>query len=256
MPSDEETIEGEPRDREDLDSDPRPRLTLNFQGPPLVLPEESSHIPAILPEIPPWRPPSKESIGTRDAWSSGKEPDGQTASEGIAEEDEPDGDTRLSSHAVDRPSQDWRNSDSNHAIELVDRNRPSSPGLDLRSEMAEKFALGDFTGSLRAAELLLGVDSEDAQALHHANSSRIHLEQLYVARLGRLSWIPRVCVPDSEVRWLGLDHRAGFLMSRIDGLISLEQLLELSGMERLEALKMLCELCDNSAIELREPLKT
>jgi hypothetical protein len=55
-------------------------------------------------------------------------------------------------------------------------------------------------------------------------------------------------VPDAEVRWLGLDHRAGFLLSRIDGVATVDELVDVSGMGRLEALKILAELLEAKAI--------
>ena len=137
-----------------------------------------------------------------------------------------------------------------NAIELVDHARPL-PAADLATEMAECFALGDFSGALRAAELLLGHRPEDESALRYARSSRDKLEQLYASRLGGFEQVPHVAVPESEIRWLGLDHRAGFLLSRIDGVVDIETLLDIAAMSRIEALKTLIELIDAGAVELR-----
>ena len=136
------------------------------------------------------------------------------------------------------------------ALGLVDRNRPMQSELDLASEMAERYALGDFTGALRAAELVLGQRPDDPAAQRYAKSSRERLEQLYSSRLGRLDRVPEVVLPDRNIRWLGLDHRAAFLLSRIDGMHSVEEVLDVSGMPRLEALKTLCELLELKAIRL------
>lgn len=142
---------------------------------------------------------------------------------------------------------------SSGALDLVERNRPSSPELDLAGEMAERYALGDFTGALKTAEFLLGRDANDAKARRYASSSRERLEQIYSSRLGKPERIPVVVVPDRSVRWLGLDHRAGFLLSRIDGAHSIDEIVDVSGMARLEALKTLVELLDLNAIRLDEP---
>lgn len=139
------------------------------------------------------------------------------------------------------------------ALDLVDRNRPSSPDLDLAGEMAERYALGDFTGALKAAEFMLGRNPNDANAQRYARSSRERLEQLYSSRLGNLERVPVVIVPDRSVRWLGLDHRAGFLLSRIDGTHTIDEIVDVSGMQRLEALKTLVELLDLNAIRLEDP---
>jgi len=138
------------------------------------------------------------------------------------------------------------------ALGLVDRARPSSqPGVDLASEMAERYALDDFTGALRIAELLLGSDPSNPEARRYAQSCRERLVQIYTSRLGAITHRVEVIVPDREVRWLGLDHRAGFLLSRIDGTHTVDEVIDMSGMQRLEALKTLVDLRDAGAIRIR-----
>jgi len=138
------------------------------------------------------------------------------------------------------------------ALDLVDRSRPSSVEIDLPTEMVDRYALGDFTGSLRAAELLLGRDPDDENARAYAEASKQRLEQIYSSRIGPLDRVPTVTVPEGEIRWLGLDHRAGFLLSRIDGTSTFEEVIDMSGMPRLEALKTMVELLDAGAISRNE----
>jgi hypothetical protein len=137
-----------------------------------------------------------------------------------------------------------------HALDLVDRSVPplAAPLVDLASEMTDRYDLGDFSGALVAAEMVLARDPEDASARQYAAACRERLEQFYVARIGSLTRVPIVSVRDVDLRWLGLDHRAGFLLSRIDGQASLEEVLDVSGMPRLEALRTLVELCDAGAL--------
>ena len=128
------------------------------------------------------------------------------------------------------------------ALGLVERSRLSSSGLDLVAEMRERFELDDFTGALRAAELILGRRPHDPEAGRVCTECRAQLERFYIARLGSLESRAQVAVKASEIRWLGLDHRAGFLLSRIDGSHTIEELLSVSGMPRLETLKTLVDL--------------
>ncbi|AKF09242.1 hypothetical protein [Sandaracinus amylolyticus] len=145
------------------------------------------------------------------------------------------------------------------ALELVTRRSrpPSTPGLDLAGEMADRYALGDYTGALRVAELLLGRDPDDVRAQRCAESSRERLLALYTARLGSVSGVassevgarvPRIAVPEHEIRWLGLDHRQGFLLSRLDGSVTVDDLVDVSGMSRLEVLRTLVELVESGAV--------
>lgn len=140
------------------------------------------------------------------------------------------------------------------ALSLVDeRGRPpSSPAVDPVAEMRDRFELGDFTAALRTAELVLGRNPDHLEAQQISAASRERLVQLYGSRLGALSRAPVLAVDGAEVRWLGLDHRAGFLLSRVDGTHTIEDLLDLSGMSRLEALKILVELVDMGAIRLSD----
>lgn len=136
---------------------------------------------------------------------------------------------------------------SDAALNLVG-SRESHLSIDLRSEMHELFALDDFTAALGIAELLLGQNNADEDAQGVASECRRRLVQLYSSRLGDLRSVPKLAVPPGEIRWLGLDHRGGFLLSRVDGLHTVEELCDVSGMERLEALKTLVELRDAGAI--------
>ena len=199
----------------------RSRVTMDFSGPPLSLPSESQEVE--VPRVP-----------------------AAAALDGIDLEQEIGGDGPL---ALDL--------DDVGALDLVDRGsnadvaRPDSvDGLDLAAEMRERFALDDFTGALRVAELLMGKEPENREAKDVAAKSVAKLEQLYTSRLGAMSSVPRVAVPEGEVRWLGLDHRAAFLLSRIDGSHSIEEIVDVSGMPRLEALKTLVELKDLGALSV------
>jgi hypothetical protein len=135
------------------------------------------------------------------------------------------------------------------ALDLVDRSKPSAQ-LDLVGEMEELYALDDLTGALRFAELILGRDPDNQQALRCAEKSRERLIGLYVSKIGDLSAVPVAAVNDSEMRWLGLDHRAGFLLSRVDSMSTVDEILDICGMPRLEALKTLVDLLERGAIRV------
>lgn len=135
------------------------------------------------------------------------------------------------------------------ALNLV-ASRPEQPVMNLRTEMQERFALDDFTAALSIAELLVGQDAGDEDALGVASECRRRLVQLYTSRLGSLRSVPVLAVPPGEIRWLGLDHRGGFLLSQIDGVHTIEELFDVAGMEKLEVLKTLAELRDVGAINV------
>ncbi|HEV3190188.1 MAG TPA: hypothetical protein VGY54_06800, partial [Polyangiaceae bacterium] len=97
------------------------------------------------------------------------------------------------------------------------------------SEMRERFSLGDYTGALEIAELILTEDSSNLEAAECGESCRSVLENMYAARLGSVDLVPMVIVPRTQMQWLSIDHRAGFVLSLIDGSSTLETVVDMSG---------------------------
>jgi hypothetical protein len=132
---------------------------------------------------------------------------------------------------------------------------PSAPASERGTEitkMKDRYAMGDFTGALFVAEGLLEINADDIDAQRYAQNCRDVLTQMYAARLGALNQRVRVAVPGDQIRWLSLDHRAGFVLSLIDGSSTVEELLDISGMNRLDALRILFTLFDQRVIALSE----
>ena len=123
-------------------------------------------------------------------------------------------------------------------------------GLPL-TDMRNRFALGDYTGALSLAQQILDEDPGNTEAIRCAEESEAKLVQMYTARIGPLDRVPMVVVAREQLRWLSIDHRAGFLLSHIDGISNLEMILDVSGMPLLDALKILAELAQQRVIRFR-----
>src|SRR5690606_22276529 len=119
-----------------------------------------------------------------------------------------------------------------------------------QASMKDRYALGDYTGALVAAEDILARQPEHLEALHYAERCREVLTQMYSARLGSLAQTVVIAIPNDEIRWLSLDHRAGFLLSLVDGTLTIEEILDISGMSRLDALRVIFTLVDPRVITL------
>jgi hypothetical protein len=74
-----------------------------------------------------------------------------------------------------------------------------------------------------------------------------------VGRLGELTQVPTLTISRSELRWLTLDHRAGFVLSLIDGASSIEDIIDVSTMPTFEVLRTLYVLLSQNVISLRRP---
>ncbi len=128
---------------------------------------------------------------------------------------------------------------------------PPSQGPPTEQEMNDRVSLGDYTGALDIAERLLVIDPENQAANSCAEISRTVLKQMYTARVGPLDRVPTVAVARDQLRWLSIDHRAGFVLSLIDGVSSIEMILDVSGMPELDALRILSELVQQRIISFR-----
>jgi hypothetical protein len=107
---------------------------------------------------------------------------------------------------------------------------------------------GDFLAAVQAVEMFL---KEDEQLEHLDAREREIFMRVFEAHLGRMDQIPLVAVPMHEIAAANLDHRTGFLLSRIDGMLTYEDILDVAGMPRLEAYRILSNLLRRGFIEVR-----
>jgi hypothetical protein len=68
--------------------------------------------------------------------------------------------------------------------------------------------------------------------------------------LGSLHQVPRLVAPLHELRNLSLNHQAGFVLSHVDGVSTLEVLLDVCAMPRLDALLLVEKLVEYGVIVL------
>jgi hypothetical protein len=122
---------------------------------------------------------------------------------------------------------------------------------DPAAEMRERFSLGDYTGALEMADLILADEPGNLEAAECGENCRTVLEGMFAAKLGALSRVPMVVVPRTQMRWLSIDHRAGFVLSLVDGSSSVDMILDVCGMPKLDALRILHELVQRKIVAFR-----
>ena len=125
---------------------------------------------------------------------------------------------------------------------------PTDDLTALMTGARELFELGDFSGSLELVEKALrsSPDHEDARAYLKRNEST--LLHMYQSKIGHMGTIPRQLVPPDEIIWLNMHHRAGFILSQVDGTLAYEDLLDISGMDRFDTMRILADLVQNRII--------
>ncbi len=117
------------------------------------------------------------------------------------------------------------------------------------SKMHDYYDMGDYTGALEIAGKILDKEPDDKEALKYRDTSRGVLTQMYESRIGSLERVPVLAINSSEIIWRNLDPAAGFVLSRIDGMITFEDLLDISGLPRFETFQILNQLLQDGIIE-------
>jgi hypothetical protein len=110
-----------------------------------------------------------------------------------------------------------------------------------RPTLMPDFDLEEYTGeseSKRSTSVVTMIEEEEEPA------SGVFL------RFGSMTSVPRLVVPFAELATLPLDHRAGFLVSFIDGSYNVEMILDVCGMPADEALEILGDLATAGIIAL------
>ncbi|MBA2543974.1 MAG: tetratricopeptide repeat protein [Deltaproteobacteria bacterium] len=101
---------------------------------------------------------------------------------------------------------------------------------------------GELDKAVAAIDLALSEDPNSALGQKLVHRHRDHMLQVFQAFLGNLDRQPILARPLHELANAPISPRAAFLLSRIDGMVTMDELLDVSGMPRLEAYRYLCQL--------------
>jgi len=116
--------------------------------------------------------------------------------------------------------------------------------------MRRLFERGEFSRALDAATCVLSLDPHLEEAERYVAWCQQRLRGGTHAVTGSLSSIPRITVSLDQVCGMNLDHRAGFLLSCVDGYSTLEEILDVAGMPASDALAILDDLLEKNVILL------
>ena len=98
-----------------------------------------------------------------------------------------------------------------------------------------------------------------ARAFMHLDPVRSEVERIaddrqpasgVVRRREGLAGVPRLAVSTAKLMTMPLDHRAGFIISFIDGTYSIQMILDACAMTRDEALAILGDLVAKGVVEI------
>lgn len=101
---------------------------------------------------------------------------------------------------------------------------------------------GQYPIAVVALDLALEEHPDSVVTQKQVHSNRDLFFEVYSNFLGDTSAVPTLSIGLESIPMSELDHRAAFLLSRIDGILSIEDILDVSGMARLEAYRHLSRL--------------
>ncbi len=110
-------------------------------------------------------------------------------------------------------------------------------------EVANEYSrLGDTRRAVAAADLALGEDPDSALAQKLIHRNRDAIQTIFQGYLGSLERRPSLARSLDVLGGSPIGARAAFLLSRVDGHLTYDEILDVSGMPRLEAYRYLCQL--------------
>ena len=111
---------------------------------------------------------------------------------------------------------------------------------------------GRADGAALAAEMALQLreQARSPKIDDIVDSTRPLFERAFCACIGDMNCAPIRAIPAEELAAHGLDHRAAFLMSRMDGMLTVGDLLDIAGMPRFDALRLMAALRRAQAVDL------
>jgi hypothetical protein len=119
---------------------------------------------------------------------------------------------------------------------------------DRTAAMRECFAFGDYAGALTMADLILTAQPDNLLAREFRTNCRATLEDVYAFRLGPLDRIPVIAMVPEQTGNRAFDDRIGVLLPLIDGSSTLEAIVDVCGIPRLDALRALHDLVQRGVV--------
>jgi hypothetical protein len=119
---------------------------------------------------------------------------------------------------------------------------------DRIAAIRECFAFGDYAGALTMADLILAAQPDNLLAREFRTNCRVALEDVYAFRLGPLDRVPVIAMLPEQTGNRAIDGRTGFLLSLINGASTLEAILDVCALPRLDALRILHDLVQRGTV--------
>lgn len=128
----------------------------------------------------------------------------------------------------------------------------AEPTGSLLDEARGMIAAGDAGAALELLESRLAEQAGDLEAQALTDLVRSHLFHLHRDRVSDGTAVPGVRLGPDEILKFNLPANAGFVLSMIDGVTAVDDLVALSGMDPFESLHLLVKLMDAGIVDMKE----
>lgn len=129
--------------------------------------------------------------------------------------------------------------------------RPAPPPpADRLGAVRRRIGAHDYGGAALLAEVLIADEPDNVEAQRYLAACRTTLENIYLIHLGSDGGVPRIAMAPEQLRQLNPDRWAAFLLSHVDGQSTIEEITDIAGMPRLDALRVLYELLQQGLIAI------
>jgi hypothetical protein len=131
----------------------------------------------------------------------------------------------------------------------LDSEAMEDPERGLRIAM-DLFEAGEHARSLEICDFIADEIEPNAELEDLVERNHEILESVYVSQLGDLSSVPRVVIGGAQLKSASIDHRTAFLLTRMDGDTTIEEVLDISGMSRMDAAKLILDAVEKGLVEI------
>jgi hypothetical protein len=140
-----------------------------------------------------------------------------------------------------------------HAISDVPPPVRTAPAATPSSKMRAAVDRRDWPVARAIAEEILARDPTDLDAYVCVETCAQRMRELNELRLGARDRVLRQSMPDDWLPDMELDPQVAFLLSRVDGASTIEEILEIAGIPKDDAVRILVELLEDRVIEAVVP---
>ena len=120
--------------------------------------------------------------------------------------------------------------------------------LDKFKKAKELFRFRDFEKASQVFDSVITHNPLSIEAYAYKEMIRVQEFRKYLSKVGDLNKTPKISKSSNEIINYNLSKEAGFILSFIDGMVSYDEIVSLTGMDRLTALRCLVELINTNIV--------